>query len=540
MKRILIFLVLISVLPFLFGQRRWKAKGIPVSTRFHFAEKHLLAPDGKGGAIVAWMDKGSRGYGLYAQRLSRGGERLWGDGDVGVFTGSPVGESFAMIADGAGGVIVAWQDSRSGNSDIYSQRLSASGKKMWGSTGKPVCLESHGQTQPVLAADGSGGVVVAWQDFRLDSSSDIFAQRLDAGGNPCWTADGVPVCTTANPSRSLAAVSNGAGGAIFLWEDYRSGADANIYAQQVSGAGGVTWPGNGVPVCADAAMQSLPKSIPDESGGAIVIWSDNRNGFSELFCQRIDSTGDDLWASDGIPLASRSNSQYEAVISPDESGGAVIAWMEELVPSSTYHDVYAQRVDAAGNPLWTTAGVPVCVSAGDQRVPAIAADRSGGAFISWADGRALGSNWKVYASHLDAGGAARWDENGIRVSLNDHDQGQPRMIPDDRGGVIAVWRDFDSAVSSIYAQRLSPVISVNFIAGEGGKIIGDSSQRIYAGGSCTEVEAMHVKGYRFHCWTGTGGFHSTENPLRVRNVSEDMIIQANFMIKSVFCDSDSP
>ena len=46
---------------------------------------------------------------------------------------------------------------------------------------------------PVLATDGADGIVVAWQDTR-SGVYDIFAQALDASGAPRWAADGVAVC----------------------------------------------------------------------------------------------------------------------------------------------------------------------------------------------------------------------------------------------------------------------------------------------------------------------------------------------------------
>ena len=468
MKKAIFYSMFFFLLLPLCGQRRWTAAGVPVSLDFTFAEYQLLASDGAGGAIVAWMDTGRRGYGLYAQRLNARGIRLWGDRGIVVHVGSPGGQNFVMTADGKGGVILAWEETRFGNSDIFAQRINAIGNKLWGAKGSAVCLEVSGQISPRLAADGSGGAIFAWHDFRLASSSDIFAQRLDALGRRCWAADGVPVCTAANVDTLGAMISDGSGGAILVWGDYRLGSDQNIFAQRVDGAGSMLWPVDGTAVCSAPEVQGFPKAVVDGAHGAIIAWSDVRNGRVEIYAQRIDPAGNGIWQADGIPVSTRGNYQYEAAIAEDGSGGALIAWIQGLSPSDSYHDVFAQHLDAAGDPLWADAGVPVCEAAGDQTAPQLTADKAGGAIVIWTDGRVPGAIKKVFASHLDVSGAPRWGATGMEVSLNNDSQYQGRLVPDGKGGAIAIYRDYGNMIQAIHAQRLSPFYTVSFSAGEGG------------------------------------------------------------------------
>ena len=539
MKKALFYLVFFFLLLPLCGQRRWTAAGVPVSLDFSFAENQLLASDGAGGAIVAWMDMGRRGYGLYAQRLNARGTRLWGDRGIVVKVGSPVGQNYVMTADGKGGVILAWEEARFGNSDIFAQRINAAGNKLWGAKGSAVCLEVSGQISPRLAADGSGGAIFAWHDFRLASSSDIFAQRLDALGRRSWAVDGIAVCTAANVDTLGAMISDGSGGAILVWGDYRLGSDQNIFAQRVDGAGQMLWPVDGTAVCSAPEVQGFPKAVVDGAHGAIIAWSDVRNGRAEIYAQRVDPTGNGLWQADGIPVSTRGNYQYEAAIAEDGKGGAVIAWIQGLSPSDSYHDVFAQHLDAAGDPLWAEAGVPVCEAAGDQTAPQLTADKAGGAIVIWTDGRVPGSIFKIYASHLDDSGAPQWGATGMEVSLNNDSQYQGRLVPDGKGGAIAIYRDYGNMIQAIHAQRLSPFYTVSFSAGEGGRIAGNLSQKVYSGTNCSLVEAMPKTGYRFRYWSGTGGYYATDNPLRVKKVTEDLIIQANFAKRSAGLDHKS-
>src|SRR5262249_7976869 len=101
------------------------------------------------------------------------------------------------ISDGAGGAIFAWED-ESGISlpgDIYVQRINASGVVQWTANGVALTLDLDDQLQPHMVSDGAGGAIVVWQDGRnFDVSGyDLYAQRVNASGTPLWTANGVPV-----------------------------------------------------------------------------------------------------------------------------------------------------------------------------------------------------------------------------------------------------------------------------------------------------------------------------------------------------------
>jgi len=47
-----------------------------------------------------------------------------------------------------------------------------------------------------IVSDGAGGAIVTWSDFRGgDPKAHIYAQRMNATGTPQWAADGVALCT---------------------------------------------------------------------------------------------------------------------------------------------------------------------------------------------------------------------------------------------------------------------------------------------------------------------------------------------------------
>jgi hypothetical protein len=140
-----------------------------------------------------------------------------------------------IVSDGAGGAIVTWYDNRSGNNDIYVQRVTASGAAQWTADGVALCTATGNQQYPTIASDGDGGAIVAWYDNR-SGNYDIYAQRVNASGTALWATDGVALCTATGTQSGPQIIPDGAGGAFVTWYDYRSG-NSDIYVQRVNASG---------------------------------------------------------------------------------------------------------------------------------------------------------------------------------------------------------------------------------------------------------------------------------------------------------------
>src|SRR2546422_11185070 len=193
-----------------------------------------------------------------------------------------------MTSDQLGGAIITWQDTRSGNSHIYAQRVDASGRRLWPTGGNAsaiangiaICTASGSQLSPAIIGDGLGGAIIAWQDTR-NGNSDIYAERIDGTGSRLWINDGYPICAASGEQGRPVIVGDGVNGAIIAWSDYRgTGLDADIYAQRISAGGIVKWLANGVAACTATGDQDSVRMIEDGIGGAILVWQDHRKGAS--------------------------------------------------------------------------------------------------------------------------------------------------------------------------------------------------------------------------------------------------------------------
>jgi hypothetical protein len=57
----------------------------------------------------------------------------------------------------------------------------------------PICTATNNQDFSRMVSDGSGGAIIVWNDLR-NSTSDIYAQRINANGVVQWTINGVAIC----------------------------------------------------------------------------------------------------------------------------------------------------------------------------------------------------------------------------------------------------------------------------------------------------------------------------------------------------------
>lgn len=412
-------------------------------------------PDGAGGAIIAWMDKrGTVAYDIYAQRINDQGVPLWTANGAPICVAANDQNSPVLVADAGGGAIIAWYDLRSGVEDIYAQRINASGVVQWAANGVAVCTAAGTQWYPEIVADAAGGAIITWSDRRSGTNFDVYAQRVNATGVAQWVGNGVILCTDGTDQALPRATADGAGGAIVTWTDYRFGiSDLDIFAQRVNAAGTIQWGASGEFVCGAALNQDYHQIVSDGAGGAIIAWGDFRNSINyDIYAQRMGPTGSPLWASGGVLLCAASGNQAAPFMAADGAGGATVVWGDYR--SSVTSDVYAQRVNSLGASLWEINGVPVSVAAGHQTDPAVASDGAGGCVVSWVDYDS--SPDAMFAQRVTASGTLLWSTNGMAVSS----ERSAKLVPVNvsaGGGTIVVWAGYRTGIYQLYAQRIDNV-----------------------------------------------------------------------------------
>jgi predicted lipoprotein with Yx(FWY)xxD motif len=357
-----------------------------------------------------------------------------------------------IVSDQSGGAIITWEDFRNGNNyDVYAQRISSTGVVLWSLNGVVIAAVTKDQTMPEIISDGTGGAIITWTDFRSGNYSDIYAQKINANGTIQWTANGVSICGAVNNQNNPTIVSDGFGGAIITWQDARDGS-FNIYAQRINSNGICLWTTDGVPICSEINKQENPTIASDGSGGAIITWQDYRSNTDyDIYAQRINANGEVQWTANGLSLSSITGNQVYPSIINNKTNEVIITWFD--VRNGIDPDIYAQRLSNNATVLWTNNGVALCTATNLQQFSVLVDDGSGGAIVTWQDYRS--GAYDVYAQRIDVDGNVLWITDGVPISAVTDAQMSPAITSDGQGGAIITWRDYrDNGNQDIYAQRI--------------------------------------------------------------------------------------
>lgn len=350
---------------------------------------------------VVWEDKrdGELGYeNIYVQWSDDRG-RSWQEEDV-ALDADPEGEAISLapaVAAAGDSAWVAWSDSVNGAYDIYVTGTSNGGKD-WRGTPVRVDTDEAGAAysgSPRIVGDADGGVVVAWED-RRSGATDIYANastddgesfdesdtRLDAGDD------------AGSHDSFLSALTRSGENVYVVWADARYGENSDVLMNYSHG-GGRSWADEPVRVESDAEgiADSINPTVAADGERVWVAFQDNRSGGGyDIFLRWSDNAGQE-WANDEeVRMESDDPGEAQSYFPHIAVDGDMwgVQWMEyrDDLEGVGFNDLYYNyTVDAGGT--WQGSDVRINSTA---LATSFATDASfylrGGFVVTvWADGR---------------------------------------------------------------------------------------------------------------------------------------------------------
>ncbi|MDQ3022384.1 MAG: hypothetical protein M3R36_17725, partial [Bacteroidota bacterium] len=320
-----------------------------------------------------------------------------------------------MITDGSGGYLVFWLDKRNYDAssqfaDLYGQHLDAGGNELWTAAGKKLADSVSVYDPPVAVNTGNNAVVLYVTNT---TGNKIKAIKTNVNGVSLWASPAIVFNpgTSQLYGTSYVAVADGSGGVIVSYQLIYSGGTSRVFAQRVNSTGQAQWnvSNNGHDLN-PIGEQRGPVITTDGSGGAHIFWYDLQAGPGNIWKTHINFSGSFLPAS-AFTQTANNYPQIRAVY--DGSGGAVVAWATN---GSSTGNIYAQRVNINSTPMWNINGVAVCSFPEVQADPNLIRTTDGNYIIVWMDGRRVNVNVDVYAQKLSAAGNPLWTPNGVMIS----------------------------------------------------------------------------------------------------------------------------
>ncbi len=271
------------------GNLLWGPNGRPVCNAILSQHSHQVCSDGAGGAIITWIDHRSGTHQVFAQRISSSNIPLWDSNGTLICNQSGNPEDPQLCSDGAQGAIFAWMDSSTDS--IYTQRINSSGAILWNINGTIVPNLNGTYSFPnMLCPDGSHGAIIVGHDLDV-----VKASRINPSGAILWQFN----VSVINPSFHIVSVdmcTDGSGGVIVSWENVSLGGFHNIYVQRINSSGMLHWGPSGVPLtgCVETTCAEAPQICSDMANGAYIIWE----SAIDLNIEHVDPDGNPRWGMD--------------------------------------------------------------------------------------------------------------------------------------------------------------------------------------------------------------------------------------------------
>lgn len=419
-----------------------------------------IATDGANGAIISWLDRRTFPFNIDAQHVLATGDvdPAWPANGRALLTGAlvativPTGQEFPdIVSDGVGGAIITWPDARDNilGLDIYVQHILASGAvdDNWPVNGTTVTVARGQQTNPLIVSDGDGGAIIAWTDGRAGATVndlDIYAAHVSRKGlvDGSWPDNGTPLSTAPGAQFSPAILADGAGGAIVTWTDARGGnPGTDIFAQHVLASGQLdpAWPVNGRAISVATGTQFTARIISDGATGAIVAWTDNRDGTNEIFAQRVLISGAIFpgWPINGRFVSVGGIDEVLPTLAPDGANGAIVAWGGGR---SGHHNMRAHHLLGSGvlDAAWPVGGASLSFASSEETFQVMVSDGAGGAIVAWQQGA-----FDIFAQHVLASGTLdpAYPVNGRPLVNLPGQQQNPAIVASGANGAIVAWAD---------------------------------------------------------------------------------------------------
>jgi hypothetical protein len=258
----------------------------------------------------------------------------------------------------------------------------------------------------------------------------------------------------------------------------------------------------GAPVeLSEVAGTSVGPRAQWNGNGYGVVWSDNRDGNSEIYFARLDAAGRKVGNDVRVTNALGESAAPVLIWAVTEFG---VVWHDQRDGNT---EIYFVRLDPAGNKL----GVEKRVTTDSARseFPSLAPD-TGGFAVAWNDTR--DGPFQIYVARLDGEGTKRGQD--IRVSSSAALAASPSLAAGPSGFGVA-WHDLrDGAGLQIYFAGLDAT---------GARIGNDFRLSALASGGGTPSVASAGSGYAV-AWASGGG---SGGEIYWVSVGSDLVIDGN-------------
>jgi len=239
------------------------------------------------------------------------------------------------------------------------------------------------------------------------------------------------------------------GGCYISWFDNSSGG-YDVYLQRLDASGNEMWVHNGL-LIADRSFSSTENYGLglDTAGNALLAFRDDRFGATVITAAMVSPDGTMPWGANGVQLTS-GEAVYSPGITGTSDGCAVVGWTHS-------NSVKLQKLDVTGSSLWGSGVVFTDTSSASFGIADLHGSDAGSVIVSWVRwGPMYWDPKHLWAQKVSATGATMWNTPGPHVIVFDGDSLQfgnyPSFVTDGSGGAAFGW--YGVSPLQCYAQHI--------------------------------------------------------------------------------------
>lgn len=415
---------------------------------------NILALDDKNeGVFVFWEDKKANAASdVYFIHADKNGVISFRADGKSVSTSKRKKEVPVAITDRNGNAYVIWKSTQKDSPDrLYIQKLTANGARIWGDQAKMV-FESDDEIRDYsLDIDDSGRLYVGCllREAGFTGDYKVVYQFVDEDGTLLRKNTDETVLYSSNTRKSkTAVVSDFENGAFYFWLENFSGKSV-LRTFFIDDAGLMKW--GKEPINISNINKSVLSYTVNRFGNSVYLSFQYQGQIKEIHHQLITRNGNLPWGVGGRKVTTLTGNQVNPQLAIIDSV-IYLSWTNE---NRNDKNLFFQKFDKNGKPLWKKDGMQLVKSNGDQFGQRIIHDGKENLILAWIDKKIDSVYGNILVQKFDKDGKMLWDSLSVRVGAHFNSQkSYLNIIPDGMGGAITVFKERRNGKNEIYGQKI--------------------------------------------------------------------------------------